>query len=216
MLVYVDEAGDLGFTEKSTKFFAVAYVACDQQHGLERCLSRLLKDLHARRKYSRKESELKWSRSNNEVRRRVLETIRDLDLYLGCIVLNKANVHEHLRNPPILYNYQIVHFMLWDLLPINFNPLEGMKVYIDLSMRRDGREAFNKYFRSKAHWIWTMELHKPSFDESRIQVIHENSEKVRCLQAADYVAGAAFTKFERGTSFFDIIEKEVRLVKVFF
>jgi hypothetical protein len=30
------------------------------------------------------------------------------------------------------------------------------------------------------------------------------------------VAGAAFTKFERGTSFFDIIEKEVRLVKVFF
>lgn len=35
MLIYVDESGDLGFTGKATKFFVVAYVACDQPFMIE-------------------------------------------------------------------------------------------------------------------------------------------------------------------------------------
>ena len=159
---------------------------------------------------------MKWSHSNDEVRRRVLEIIRDTELYIGCIVLNKAKVREDLRSPPILYNYQIVHFMLWDLLPAKFKPEEGMDVCVDLSMRKESRTAFNEYFKSKARWIWTQELKRPSFEERRINVHHENSEKAICLQASDYVAGAAFSRYERGSAFYSMIENKVQLNPLFF
>jgi hypothetical protein len=216
MQVYVDESGDLGFSEKATKFFAIAYVVCNSGYSLEKNLKRHLKDFHERRKYSRNMGELKWARSNNDVRRKVLETIRDSNAYLGCIVLNKSRVYPDLRSPPVLYNYLIANFMLWDLLPNKFDPDKGMALCVDLSMTRAGRDAFNSYFGSKAHWIWTKDLSRPGFDISCISVQHENSERIVCLQAADYVAGAAFSKLMRGDNFFGIIEDRVNLIKVFF
>lgn len=164
-------------------------------------MSRLLKDSHVRGRYSRKLNELKWSRSNDDVRRRVLEAIRDSDLSLGCILLNKANVYPELRDDPSsLYNYQIVHSMLWSLLP-GLASRERMKFCMDLSMSKVSRDALNKYICQKAEWIWTRDLARPGSIQSQIEISHEKSGRVKCLQAADYLAGSAFSKFERNKTY---------------
>jgi hypothetical protein len=73
MHVYVDESGDLGFSEKSTKFFVVAYVVCNSSTTLETNVKRVLKKLHNKGQYHFSRNELKFSRMSADCRKSVLE-----------------------------------------------------------------------------------------------------------------------------------------------
>jgi len=210
MYVFVDESGDLGFSAKASRFFVVAYVSLESPWVVRKVIKRILKRLHRRGKYTG--SELKFSNSSHEVRLTVLRKLREVDWETGLIVLEKGKVKEELRrNLNVLYNYVVVHYVMRNVL-FWLRPGERLTICVDRRLYRSSREAFNDYALRKAKWVWDVELGKsPPLTEGQIRVIHESSEREQCLQLADYVAGAAFQKFERGREeYYKLIENKVK------
>ena len=217
MYVYVDECGDLGFSSKSTHFFIVSFLVIEYPFDLEKSMKRLLKRLHKRREYARGQNELKFSKSKDSVRRKVLNKICQHDVEIGFVVLEKTKVKSDLRKKiNVLYNYVVAEGVVPAVLP--YMDVTGrLFIIIDKSLPRSSREAFNTYTKNKASYTWSVRWGKTQpLVVRNIEVLHRNSEKEPCLQAVDFLAGAGFHKFEFGNdSYYRIIERRVKHLDIF-
>lgn len=83
MHFFVDESGDLGFSEAAAKYFAVAYIEREAPVRLRTELRRLLKGLHQEKKYSMSRNELKFSRMDDYCRKNTLAKIGECDAVQG-------------------------------------------------------------------------------------------------------------------------------------
>lgn len=149
----MDESGDLGFTKKSTKFFVVAYLECDSPQRIRIEMSRTLKHLHQKKKYSLARNELKFSRMDEFCRKFVLKKLSDCKINLGIVVMNKAYVNGNLQDDPCrLYNWCVVHNIMLSLLP---SIGEGNKFHMvfDKSLPNWRIKEFNDYVENKASYL---------------------------------------------------------------
>jgi len=203
MYVYVDESGDLGFSQRSTRFFVVAYLCVEQPFELTKKMKRLLKKLHKKKMYARGYNELKFSNSKDTIRVKVLETIYKSEVDIGYIVLEKAKVKPELQNKrTTLYNFVVVDRIMKNIIPL-INPMTELNIIIDKSLPRSSRLAFNNYAKNKASWLFKIRWGQiNSIMLSNIKVQHVNSQKEPCLQATDFLAGACFHKYEYGNDFY--------------
>ncbi|MCS6770104.1 MAG: DUF3800 domain-containing protein [Candidatus Caldarchaeum sp.] len=204
MFVYIDEAGDLGFGPKSSKFFIVANLILRDPWILRKSLKRLRKRLAGDKRFSG--NEFKFSRDSNYVKKHVLETICSKELDVGVVVVEKSSVKEELRqNPKILYNYLIVHYAIKTIL--GYNP-GSVNFVLDKSLHEATREEFERYLQDKMVWKFFKER---GHGVPTSKITHMNSQDEVCLQAADYIAGACFRKYERGDdSFYQIISQKIK------
>lgn len=206
LYLFVDEAGDLGFSKNSTCVFVVCYIATENPETLRKCVNRLRKRLRVRKIYS-KIGEFKFSRDDEYIRKKLLEVIARENLEVGYIVIDKKSVKAKLKDsPPVLYNYLVVHYILTNVLAKQ--DIGGIKFIIDKSLSKQSRERFDEYFRNKLDW-------KQLVEKGRIppkySITHENSQNDPCLQIVDYLAGAAFAKFEHGDSqYYNIIKPRIQ------
>jgi len=207
--VYVDESGDLGFSEKASKVFIIAYVIPYQEWALRTALKRLVKRLRRKRKFSG--AELKFSRDSDEVRQIVFKKIiasekPELKIDIGLVVIEKGAVKKELRDkPPILYNYLAVNYVVTNILA-GYSP-SNLKFVVDKSMDKSAREAFNEYVNKKIFWKANVEYAIPV---PKVEVLHMASYEEPCLQLADYIAGATFRKFQHGDSrFYNMLKDKV-------
>lgn len=207
--VYIDESGDLGFSEKASKVFIIAYVIPYQEWALRIALKRLIKKLRGKKKFSG--GELKFSRDSDEVRQTVFKKIiasekPELKIDIGLVVVEKEAVKKELRGKPrILYNYLAVNYVVDNILAF-YSP-SSLKFVIDKSMDKGTREAFDEYVFRKALWKANVEYAIP---EPKVEVLHMASHEEPCLQLADYIAGATFKKFEHGDSrFYDMFRDRI-------
>ena len=210
MHVFIDESGDLGFSEKASNFFVASYVIPKQPWVVRNRLKRVLTRLHKRREYSG--SELKFSNSNHEVRIYVLQKICQTDWSTGIIVVEKKKVKKELRKMPnILYNYSIVHNLMRNIL-LWLETHEKLALCIDKSLSQSNIDAFDLYVKDKASWLWNVELGRtPYLKRGQIEINHKDSCSENCLQLADYIAGATFQKYERGIDdYYRMFENNVR------
>ncbi len=209
MDVYVDESGDLGFSEKSTRFFVVAYVVSDSTNTLEILMKRLLKKFHNRKKYHYSRNELKFSRMNPECRKKVLRSVYQCALDLGVVVVEKAKVRGGLRKDlTILYNWLLVHHIMSALVP-RLNNGEKIRIVFDKSLPKKRIVSFNEYLQNKVSYLSYTEGYEVELDQ--IVSNHANSEYEPCLQAADAVAGAYFQQYENeDEQYIEIIKNKVR------
>ncbi len=211
MYVYIDESGDLGFSEKSSRFFIVAYMILDHPFEISKVMKRLLKKLHERKEYARRCNELKYSNSKHAVRQIVLEKICKCNIKIGFVVLDKAKVKPELKEKPtLLYNYVIVNHVMKNILP-ELTSSDKLYIIVDKSLRRINEEAFNKYAINKASWLMTIQWRQTEqIKLSNIEVRHENSQRNPCLQAVDFLAGACFHKYEHDNDcYYKIFEDKV-------
>ncbi|MCS6769742.1 MAG: DUF3800 domain-containing protein [Candidatus Caldarchaeum sp.] len=204
MFIYIDEAGDLGFNPKSSKFFVIAHLILREPWTLRKSLQRLRKRLVGDKRFFG--NEFKFSHDSNYVRKQVLETICSEELDVGVVVVEKNSVKEELRkNPKILYNYLIVNYVITNIL--GYLP-SSVDFVLDKSLHRETREEFERYLKDKMEWKFFVERGRKV---PTIRVMHANSQDEVCLQAADFVAGACFRKFERGdASFYQIISRKIK------
>jgi len=72
--VYVDEAGDLGFGDKASRYFIVAYAIIEQPGRISVTTQRLLKTLNNNRRHPI--DEFKFSNDNEYIRLKFLNLIR--------------------------------------------------------------------------------------------------------------------------------------------
>ena len=211
MYVYIDESGDLGFSSKSTRFFVVAYLNLDYPFEMKKAMKRLLKRLHKKGEYARGNNELKCSNSKDIVKQKVLRKICQCNAEIGFVVLEKAKVKPYLKeNRTRLYNFIIVDRIMRNILQ-SLNSTDKLNIILDRSLSPSRREGFNNYARNKASYLLFVEWGKVyPIKLSNIEIRHVNSQKEPCLQAADFLAGACFHKYEHNNNcYYRLFENRV-------
>lgn len=205
MDVYVDESGDLGFKQNASKYFVVAFIACDYSGGLRQEMTRTLKKLHRKGKYSFVHNELKFSKMNDYCRCTVLRKIAMTDSYKGVIVVEKKLVSSKLRTDPILlYSYLVVHNVMSALFPLLVIK-RNMHLVMDKSLCKSRIESFNDYVKNKASYI--SHTNEANLPYDCVYSDHLDSVREPCLQAVDSISGAYFQCFEHDNPTFENIIK---------
>lgn len=213
MDVFIDEAGDLGFSDGSSRFFIVSYLVPDNPWNIRHSLKRLHKTVNKNRKT--KINELHFTDAEEQCRLDCFQRVSSLKWYAGLIVLDKNTVKPHLQGKPELYNYSVLHFMLWSVLQ-NYNPVYNLFITIDRGMNRERRNHFDKYGAEKANFIWS-KMKRSEDITQKVKIRHENSQNDYCLQMADFLASATFQLYEKGNhQYFSHYKKKLNRINYLF
>lgn len=212
--IYIDESGDLGFTERSSPYFVIVAVIAEgpeKAQQVKTCMSRVRKKLP--RKY-RDIPELKYHNTDDTYKRRVLECISRTNVDIAYLLLRKEQVYPHLRDErQILYNY--LTGSLVSAIVADYEFSSDVNVIIDKSLDGVVREEFDKYlvFRSLENGL----SRQPS--RCQLEVLHVDSKQNLCIQAADFVAGTVHRHFRDYLLYADhysVIENNITVCLDFF
>ena len=212
--IFVDEAGDLGLTPKSKRYFALGFVYCKDPSELKKRLRRYLKKLHQKDKYPQHLSELKFTLPYSELIHQGY-TIKDLDdKYSRNIPLIRSKalelIHKYsdgvfgaiLDKNSIIKEwekYELGNFMFAQTLMVNIMnvilPPNPPVIYYD-----DGRlsaaqtNIFKTYLVDKDRFFHNSRLKKY---KGNLSTPVETSSKLEAgIWAADLTAGSYYHKFQ--------------------
>ncbi|MCL4345313.1 MAG: DUF3800 domain-containing protein [Candidatus Thermoplasmatota archaeon] len=195
--IYIDESGDLGLSEKSSRVIVISALVTEDYRPLDRIVK------NARRYKFRKElskaNEIKFNNSSRELRIYLVKKLNETPGCTGyhCILRKEKIISEYLRNnKQKLYNY--VAGLLADLIKINYDEVE---VRIDKYKRKQFmRDEFNNYF---------IERLKRGSRISSLNIYHSNSENFTGIQLVDLLAGSVFSKYNNDNPLYvDLIDQE--------
>ena len=150
MEIYLDESGNLGRlgarASKIDPYFVIAALIVRDDLPIKRCI----KDIR-RRKIKKKykvRSELKFSNSDETIRRRVLECVGRTNNDIAFALLRKYQVDEDLRDKPqVVYNY-LCKQLLYRI--IGKYELSGtINMIVDRSLYGVQRENFDDYVEGR-------------------------------------------------------------------
>ena len=88
LYVFIDESGDLGFTPKSTKYYIIASVETRDYVELNNVVKRVRRTL---KKHKKNIPEFKFTRSNDVIRRRLLNKLIKTNVNFSCNCSSKTN-----------------------------------------------------------------------------------------------------------------------------
>ena len=197
LYVYVDESGDLGFTERSSRYYVIATAEVSNPLIAERIIKKVRKKL---KKKERNIPEFKFSSSSEKIRNSILKEAVEAEMNFSAIVLEKRMVYQRLRDKKdILHNY-LTGFLIESLS--YYEDESDFRIIVDkFIMQKEKRDEFNSY----------MQMRISNFGK-RLEIFHESSEQHAGIQIADFVAGAVFQKYERQKeSYYSIILPKMRL-----
>ncbi len=198
--IFLDESGDLGFSERSSRWFVLTIVFTNNHRRVEKCVKRVHKGL--KKKY-KKVKELHAYHADNITRKRVLRFLAEIeDLKVLCIVLNKKKVYTDLKNQKVyLYNYTAN--ILLDRMHNKKILKEREPVYIYI----DQRET-NKFLKQNFERYLKNNLAQKSSNNFDIFIRPSHTEK--CLQAVDFISWSIFRKYEKGDyEYYEILKDKI-------
>jgi hypothetical protein len=208
MEIYLDESGNLGQlgarASKADPYFVIAALIVRDDLPIKRCI----KDIR-RRKIKKKykvRSELKFSNSDEIIRRRILECVGRTNNDIAFALLRKYQVDEDLRDKPqVVYNY-LCKQLLYRI--VTKYELGGtINIIVDRSLYGVQRENFNDYVEGR------IGVRIPA----RIEVSHVDSKQCPCVQAVDFVAGAISRKYRINDDlYYQKIQNRIRIALDFF
>ncbi len=212
--VYIDESGDVGFNDKSSKFFTIGYVftlrhPSEENKKIKRALTNINFGI---KKQNKKLLEFKFSSNPEKTRKRFFREIKKLDINIGVVCISKDSVADHLKkDSSMFYRYVVVENVISVLVNDylkTFDPYNRIRFVIDRSLSKTEIKLFNDYCEEKISY----KSHQRAKDmDSFITILHEDSKTVPMLQVADYIAGATQRKFARGdSSYYDMISDKIK------
>jgi hypothetical protein len=206
---FLDESGDLGFTDRASRHFLIAAIVTDNKTPLEKCITKVRKQ-RLPKKY-RNIPELKFQNSSKEIKRRLLECLATSNIEIAYALLRKQQVYEELRNKQnILYNY-----LCGSLISKIFQRhhiQSSTELIVDKSLNGITQEAFNDYIGWRA-----VMSHPDPFDVKLLKIKHIDSRQEKGIQAADFVAGAIARRCEHSDSAFcKIIDTKITIALDYF
>ena len=198
--IFLDESGDLGFSERSSRWFILTIVLTNNHRKIEKCVKKVHKGL--KKKY-KKIKELHAYHADSATRKRILRLLAEVDdLQVYSIILNKKKVYTDLQNQKnFLYNYTAN--ILLDRLH-NKNIIEQddrILIYID-------QRETNKFLKKNFEDYLRNNLGKWQNNGFDIKIKPSHTEK--CLQAVDFISWAIFRKYESGDyEYYEIIKNKI-------
>ena len=198
--LFIDESGDLGFNNGSSKWFSFTIILTANKRPLEKVIKKARNSLT---KKDNKVSELHAYHSDEVTRKRVLKGLSELeDLRILSIILNKEKVYVDLQNQKnYLYNY-VANILLDRLHAKNVLSIDE---HLDICF---DRKDTKKNLRS--NFIQYLEGNLKSRRNGTIEITLLASHQERALQAVDFVSWAIFRKYERGDyKYYEIIKNKI-------
>ena len=203
----IDESGDLGFSDKSSKYLVLAFVFTMNVYSVRKKMKRLLRKLVRKKLWPRELNELKFSLSKVKLRRKgidprkyiehidnirskVIDKIRSMEIAAAVSIVEKKLVQNHLRNNPNkLYNYVLVHPLILRFIP-KYNPIPSSTIHIVLDKRLGSRAMINfkEYVERKYDYMKSYEKrinYTVYFEVKQVSSYYEP-----LIWVADYIAGS--------------------------
>ena len=203
--LFLDESGELGFKESSSRYFVITLLLCDEEeiHLLRRIMKKVREKII--KKKMKKYPELKGNNSNDTIRTEVLQRFTKTNSEIFVIILEKSKVYEYLKEKKDkLYNY-ISNLILNEC---SFDTSSVCLIADKSKSNRSLREDFDNYIRRKLN-------EKNHLDKLIIK--HENSRNEGCLQVLDFISWAIFRNYEHQDSrFMEMIKDKIVLKKEVF
>jgi len=205
MYVYLDESGDLGFAQGSTKYFTVAFAVVENPVPFRRCVKRVKEKYHIPR-----DVELKGHATRETIKRDLLSRFAKLDIEVHAITVRKTNVEPKLqRDTNILYNYVVGLSLVERILEEPANATVIVNVDRRIIAVTSGFN-FNKYVRYK---IW-YERERQDID---LGINHLDSHESYAIQGIDVICNSIFRKYSSNNyKLFNIIQGKVKSDKRLF
>ena len=203
--LFLDESGELGFKESSSKYFVITLLSCDE--GEIYSLRRIIKKVREKiiKKKINKLPELKGNNSNDKIRTEILERFMKTKVEIFVTILEKSKVYEYLKDKKNkLYNY-ISNLILNEC---SFDNPSVCLIVDKSKSNRSLREDFDNYIRKKLN---------EKNNLNKIIIKHENSQNEGCLQVLDFISWAIFRNYEHQDSrFMNIIKDKIVIKKEVF
>ncbi|PIN89514.1 hypothetical protein COU57_05965 [Candidatus Pacearchaeota archaeon CG10_big_fil_rev_8_21_14_0_10_32_14] len=203
--IFLDESGELGFKERSSKYFIITLLSCDE--GEIYTLRRIIKKVREKliKKELKKYPEIKGNNSTDKIRIEVLERFTKTNAEVFVIILEKSKVYEYLKDKKNkLYNY-ISNLILNEC---SFDTSSVCLVVDKSKSNRSLRDDFDNYIKKTMN-------EKNHLNKFIIK--HENSYNDGCLQVLDFVSWAIFRNYEfKDPRFIEIIKVKIVMKKEVF
>jgi len=208
MEIYLDESGNLGRlgarASRADPYFVIAALIVRDELPIKRCI----KDIR-RRKIKKKykvRSELKFSNSDETIRRRILECVGRTNNDIAFALLRKYQVDEDLKDKSqVVYNY-LCKQLLYRIIG-KYELSGSINMIVDRSLYGVQRENFDDYVEGR------IGVRIPA----SIEVSHVDSKQCPCVQAIDFVAGAISRKYrDNDDQYFQKIKNRISIALDFF
>jgi len=187
-LIAIEESGNLG--QRGTRYFVMVAIISRRSRHL----------LSTYKKIPKKNYEPKFRNSSDEERKEVLTEMTDSDTQIVYVCVDKNDWREPYRYGNILYQKALETLME---CAMSVAPFKDMRMIVDESrfIKIGDLRAVSEEISAK--------LGK---NVKRCDKVYSSSDK--CIQIVDYVAGAIWTKYEKGNpEFFDIIEQKISVAR---
>jgi hypothetical protein len=209
MKIYLDESGNLGGlganASEDDPYFLLAALIVTEHLPIERCIKNVRRR-KIKKKY-KKASELKFSNSNENIRRRVLECIGGTNNDIAYSLLRKSQVTEGLHDKPqIVYNYLCKQLLYRIIGKYKVHTTPFVEIVVDKSLYGVQRENFNDYVGGRIGEGISVD----------IEVTHVDSRQCPCVQAVDFVAGAISRKYRNGDNSYYLKIKQRVIIELDF
>jgi hypothetical protein len=203
--IFLDESGELGFGECSSKYFIITLLACDESeiYALRRIIKKAREKIIKRK--LKRYPELKGNNSSDKLRMEILQRFMKTNSEIFAIILDKSKVYEYLKDKKNkLYNY-ISNLILNEC---SFD-MSSVSLIVDRSKSNKSlREDFNNYVQSRVN-----EKNK----SCKVIIKHENSRNECCLQVLDFISWSIFRNYEYSDSrFINVIKDKIVIRKEIF
>jgi len=205
LYIYLDESGDLGFSEDSTPYFTIAFLVIEKSVLFKRCVKKI------KIKYGiPRDEELKGSTTRKEIKGDLLKRICKLPVEIHSITVEKGNVEDKLRRDTnILYNYMVGLSLVEKILQLPKNSEVIVVVDRRITSITSGFK-FDEYLRYK---IW-FEGKRRDID---LKTHHVDSHQSYVIQGIDVITNAIFRKYNAGDeALYTIIQDKIRSDKKLF
>jgi hypothetical protein len=195
--IFIDESGDLGFSDGSSRYFVFTAALCDDYRELERIIKKARKSLS---KKNKKVRELHAYHADSQTRKRVLQGIMSVTgMKVVCILLDKEKIGlppQYQKND--LYNHAVKTLLDRLILSALISPYESLRIIID-------RKDTNKHLRENFEQSILDALRKKH--QGVIAVHLRTSHEEKSLQVVDFISWALFRKYERNDFYYHEIIK---------
>ena len=191
--LYIDESGDLGTKQGSSKYFVMAAIKVEDSKKLEKIIKK------TRRSFTKKmltSNEIKGGNLPYDLKIKILKKLKNIDYEVYIIVFDKENRYK------IGYGdnkkaYDILASRLAELINID----KPTFIFIDKSKNKQEEiDSFNELFLNNLNNI----------KKQPIKVEHADSMHYKGLQMADLISWSTFQNFENDNhEFLDMIKNKV-------
>jgi hypothetical protein len=201
--MYIDESGDLGVKEGSSKYLILAALMVDNPKDLDRIIKNMRRNKF--KKELKKANEIKADKSSYEIIVHMLKKLNEIkNTKVFYIVLEKKKLFsDYLKNDRHkLYNY-VAGKLARNIILNNVD----IEIKIDRSKGKQLlQEDFNEYFEKNL---------REESDIIKCKIEHSYSHCWAGLQFADILAWACFQKFEhKNGDYVDLIRIEQEVYHV--